>query len=106
MTFGQQYSSWWPIPFPYGDSDVPIVAPFWADFNQGDTFYHIYDRSDSSSESAALNNAIFSSLQERLSSSDDAALGRDLEFQAQWMAVITWNNVVPFYRRNNSAEVR
>ena len=109
VTFGQQYTSWWPIPFPFGNSDAPIIAPFWADFNynignppSSKIFYHVYNKNDGPSR---LNDAIFTSLSERVAASDSMALGTSVEFDAEWMAVITWNDAVPFYRGNNLDEV-
>lgn len=90
MSFGQQYLSWWPVPFPYGRSRIPVVAPFWADFDfrnempNSRVLYHVYERKRSSS---LLETAVLDEFNTRLSNSS---------FEAQWMLVVTWKDAVPW----------
>ena len=101
MSFNQQYLSWWPVPFPFGRSDIPVIAPFWADFDYRNNvqdsriFYNAYDRSTSS----MLSRAIMEEFDERMASE-----GRS-DFVAEWMAVVTWNEATPYPWGYNQGEV-
>lgn len=99
MSFDQQYLSWWPIPFPYGRSRIPVIAPFWADFDYRNempgsrVFYQVYDRKKNSPllrETAVL---------------DEFSVRAN--FRAEWMLVVTWKDAVPwpywYYRYFNYA---
>lgn len=98
VSFGRPYLSWWPIPFPFGYSRVPVIAPFWADFDfrniipaTSRVYYNAYDRRSSS----ILHQAILEEFELRMPGSD---------FMAEWMAVITWEDAVPYHWRYNYRE--
>ena len=113
VSFGWPYLSWWPIPFPFGYSTIPVIAPYWTDFDyrvrgspSSRIFYQVYTTAtNSTSSSSRLKDAIFESLRNRISSSDTMAVGRSLNFEAEWVAVITWNDAVPYYWRYNTLQV-
>jgi len=63
------------------------------DLRAGEIFFEVYE----DRESSALSEAIFNNFNERFSSSEGAALGMPVDFEAQWLAVITWENAIPFY---------
>ena len=103
VSFNQQYLSWWPVPFPFGRSRIPVIAPFWADFDYRNNvqdsriFYNAYDRSASS----MLGRAIMEEFDERMGSEGGS------DFVADWMAVVTWNEAIlyPWYWQYNLGEV-
>ena len=90
ISFDQQYLSWWPIPFPYGRSRIPVLAPFWADFDYRNNLpfssvcYRAYQRKGSPSP---FEQAFLDEVDARLS---------DPEFRVEWMLVVTWKDAVPY----------
>ena len=40
---------------------------------------------------------MFDHLKERIADSDYAALGRRVDFEAEWMTIITWNHSMPYH---------
>ena len=94
VSFGRPYLSWWPIPFPFGYSKVPIIAPCWVDFDfrnnlpDSRVYYKSYDRSNNS----LLQQAVFQEFDRRLQEFD-----RRIQFRAEWMIVITWKLAVPYF---------
>ena len=86
MTFNrQQLISWAPIPFPYGRSRLPAIAPLWINFDfrnpMSEFFYNAYENDGSPS----LGKAILNKFNRRVPG-----------FQARWVAVITWIDAVPY----------
>ena len=99
MTFTNDYNSFIPRPFPLNDYvGGNIVAPFWADadstmitkeaFEDGNTggvvFYQVY--SDNSNQSRQIYD---------LATKDGRKYISPM-FTADWVLVVTWNQVVPY----------
>ena len=78
-----------PIPFPYGRSRIPVIAPLWMDFDFRNTvpgsavFYNTYQDEGIPS----LGNAILDEFKRRLN---------DSNFEIKWVAVFTWNEATPY----------
>jgi len=107
VSFGWPYLSWWPVPFPFGDSFIPVIAPYWADFDFRGTnisssrifyqiFYQVYTReSENNRSSPRVGDAVFDSFRQRLLSSSTAAFNKIVDFEPEWIVVIiTWNEAL------------
>ena len=101
MSFDHPYLSWWPIPFPFGYSRVPVIAPYWVDFDFRNDFpdsrvyYKIYERSNGS----LLQRAVFHEFDRRSHQEINSAERRirhESSFSAKWMVVITWKLAIPY----------
>ena len=92
------YLSWWPVPFPYGRSRVPVIAPFWADFDfrnnvpTSTIYYNVYDRPSPN----IFSRDIFRDFNARVDSNN---------FEAEWLLVVTWTDAIPYPWRYNLNEV-
>ncbi len=105
VSFNQPYLSWWPVPFPYGRTLTPIIAPFWTDLDFRNTntdtskvYYNTYATRDGTRRAVGFLN-LFA---ERL----ESYVGPDTGFQPEWMTVVTWNEATPYYWRSYSGQVR
>ncbi len=92
-----------------------MIAPYWADFDYREVryrpsshiFYQVYTSENGNNGSTSrLTNAIFEHLRQRLASSDSAALRKRVEFEPDWIAVITWNDAVPYHYNYSGNQVR
>ena len=95
MSFIDDYNSFVPRPFPLDDNMYGnIVAPFWADADcsmvfpngnaNGFVFYQVY--SDNSTQSKQIYDLATKDGRKYISST----------FTANWVMVVTWNQVVPY----------
>ena len=108
LSFNSPYLSWWPIPFPYGRSLVPIIAPYWTDldFRNDNTesskiYYQTYSSEDNGLQSFR-SEVLLDMFNDRLRS----YAGEAVDFEPDWMTVITWNKATPYYWRYYNDQVR
>lgn len=108
VSFNLPYTSWYPVQFPYGRRQIPIIAPYWTDFDfrnnlgsESAVFYQTYTRgSDGASDS------LLETFAQRLSEHTTNSQGVATGFDPDWMLVVTWYQATPYYGRFNQDEVR
>ena len=99
VSLDQEYSSWWPVPFPYGRSRVPVLAPLWMDFDfrgsllTSRIYHNVYDMTDGET---LLERAVLDEFDDRLA---------DSGFQAMWLMVVTWRDATPYFWSSRPDEV-
>lgn len=105
VSFNSPYLSWWPIPFPYGRTFVPIIAPYWTDldfrnrnFDSSKIYYQTYSNENVGNRAEIM----LDMFTDRLRSYVD----EDVDFVPEWMTVITWNEATPYYWRYYQDQVR
>ena len=102
-TFSAPYLSWWAIPFPYGFRQVPVIAPYGADIDfrnsiPGSGLYHrVYTSSDG--EGSLRTMSLLNEFSRRLQQYST------VNFDPEWMAVVTWNLASTYYRKYYMDEV-
>ena len=101
LSFGRQFTQWWPVAFPYGWSTVPIIAPYWNDLDfRNDVagsglYYHTYNKSSSKRDEAFLRE--FSDRQDTYTDGNSS--------DPDWMIVVTWYKATPYYGKSHNDEV-
>ena len=101
VSFSEPLLNWQPIPFPYGKNLVPVLTPYWTDFDfrqNGSAVYHgSYSWLDGMRAQAMLNLT-----SRRVESLSPLAAG----FQGHWMTIVTWATAVPYPAHENNGTVR
>ena len=84
MSFEKPQINWYPVPFPYGENQVPTLAPYWTDLNltSSSVYYNTYYHTAGKRAEIVLNLT-----SERVSSFIDE------DYTGQWMLVATWSSV-------------
>ena len=104
VSLNQSLLNWQPIPFPYGTRQVPILAPYWTDFDfraispeltDNKVYYHTHQLPGSQRDKSLLNTA---SERVHLLTDDDS-------FTARWMLKVTWSQATPYYGQARTNEV-
>ena len=107
ISFDQPYVSPTPRPFPNDTATVPILAPYWADFDFSDSrslilgsrlFSNVYDRNQRVVFDRRKN-ALLQEFTQRL------ATYSGIHFVPQWMTVISWSNAIPHGSTSDIPEV-
>ena len=88
MNFHRPLLSSSPTPFPYGNSRLPAVAPLWMDLDLRDPASRVFHRIYDNSGSPSLGEAVLNKFNRRLAPGSN--------FQAEWVGVFTWSDVVPY----------
>lgn len=103
LSFGQRFTQYWPVTFPYGWSTAPIIAPYWNDLDFRNSlagsglYYHTYSSSGNKRDEAFLQE-----FSDRLYTYTEGDSG---DFKPNWMIVATWYKATPYYGRSNINEV-
>ena len=107
VSFNRPFISWYPIPFPYGPRQVPIIAPYWTDFDfrkslgsNSAVYYHVYEKDTNIYANRAME--ILMTFTARLDTYSNSVAS---DFYPDWMLVVTWYNSTPYYGRYNEEEV-
>lgn len=105
VSFTRPYRAWWATPIPFGRYSTPIIAPFWSDidFRNGlpdsGVYYRVYRRGESNRRT----NLVLEEFQSRLATYSGE---NDVEFETEWLLVVTWKEATPYYGRSNNDEVQ
>ena len=104
MSFTHPYRAWWATPIPFGWYFTPIIAPYWSDidFRNGlpdsGVYYRIY-------ESGVNNRRTMYVLREFKNRLAMYTGDTSIEFDAEWLMVVTWKDATPYYGPTNEDEV-
>ena len=96
MSFEKPQFNWYPAPFPFGESRIPIIAPYWTDLDltQSSVYYNTYHRITDGQRGETLLSLVSQRVSEYASE----------DFSGQWMLVGTWSKV-PLYSSETEDEV-
>ena len=106
ISFSSPYRAWWATPIPFGRYRTPIIAPYWSDIdfrndlpNSG-LYYRVYRRDDVNS--TRRTELVLQEFSDRLSVYSNSS---GVDFEPEWLLVVTWKDATPWYGRNNNEEV-
>uniref|UniRef100_A0A1X7UXG1 AMOP domain-containing protein n=1 Tax=Amphimedon queenslandica TaxID=400682 RepID=A0A1X7UXG1_AMPQE len=99
VSFTRPYINWQPIPFPYSQTLIPVLAPLWIDFDiqsleSSALFYNTYTSTGGQRDRNMLKVA-----------SERVRELSGVEFQGSWVLIATWSNVIPYISNNTQTSV-
>lgn len=100
LSLTRPYPNWQAIPFPYGQSLIPILAPYWTDLdlrtanNEAALYHNVYTSDDGLRAQNILKVA-----------SDRVKDLQGVSFKGHWGLVSTWSTVSPNLGISNESEV-
>ena len=101
VSFTRPYRAWWATPIPFGRYPTPIIAPYWSDIDfrnnlpDSGVYYRIYEVE--ANDRRTVN--VLREFNTRL------ANYAGINFDAEWLMVVTWKDATPYYGRRNTDEV-
>ena len=105
MTFTRPFRAWWSTPIPFGRYSSPIIAPYWSDIDfrnslpESGVYYRVYRNED---ENDRRTNLVLQEFHKRLAMYSGE---ESIDFNAEWLMVVTWKDSTPYYGRFNRDEV-
>ena len=104
VSFTRPYRAWWATPIPFGRYSSPIIAPYWSDIDfrnslpDSGVYYRIY-------EMGVNNRRTVYVLQEFQTRLAKYTGDESIEFDVEWLMVVTWKDATPYYGPSNEDEV-
>lgn len=105
VSFTRPYRSWWSVPIPFGRYLSPIIAPYWSDIDfrnglpESGVYYRIYQNRLMNDRRTDL---VIQEFRSRLTMYSDEQY---MDFEPEWLLVVTWKDATPYYGRFNRDEV-